>query len=78
MVTRFSDVGDLKRQAVPNKAKSKSQFRLFRGIASGNIAPKGSLTKEKAAEMVGHQSSNGLPEKKKPRVVTKFKRPDSK
>ena len=48
---------------MPNKAISKSQFRLFKGIAEGTIPPKGSLTKEKAAEMLGNQTPHGLPEK---------------
>ena len=48
---------------MPNKATSKSQFRLFKRIAEGTIPEKGSLTKEKAAEMLGSQSPQGLPEK---------------
>ena len=50
---------------MPNKATSKSQFRLFKGIAEGSIKPKGTLTKAKAAEMLGEQSPRGLPEKAK-------------
>jgi len=50
---------------MPNKASSKSQFRLFKGISEGTIAPKGGLTKEKATEMIGDQSPKGLPEKVK-------------
>jgi hypothetical protein len=48
---------------MPNKATSKSQFRLFKGIAEGTIPEKGTLTKEKAAEMLGNQTPQGLPEK---------------
>lgn len=57
-------------------ATSKSQFRLMKGIAEGTIAPKGSLTQEKAAEFVSDQSPKGLPEKVKQhalnRVVNKI------
>lgn len=49
---------------MPNKATSKSQFRLFKGIAEGTIPEKGKLTKAKAAEMVAGQTPHGLPEKK--------------
>jgi hypothetical protein len=49
---------------MPNKAHSKAQFRLLKGIESGSIPEKGSLTKEKAKEMLGGQSPNGLPERK--------------
>ncbi len=48
---------------MPSKATSKSQFRLFKGIAEGTIPEKGTLTKAKAAEMLGDQTSQGLPEK---------------
>ncbi len=48
---------------MPNKATSKSQFRLLKGIAEGTIPEKGTLTKEKAAEMLGNQTAQGLPEK---------------
>ena len=44
-------------------ATSKSQFRLFKGIAEGTIPPKGSLTKAKATEMVENQNPDRLPEK---------------
>lgn len=53
---------------MPNKAKSKSQFRLFQGIKHGSIAPKGGLTASKAGEMLGGQKSKGLPERKRPKV----------
>lgn len=49
---------------MPDRAVSKSQFRLFKGIAEGNLDPRGGLTQHKAAEMVGHQSPKGLPERK--------------
>jgi len=42
-------------------ARSVAQFKLMKGIASGGIAPKGSLTKSAAQEFVGHQSPKGLP-----------------
>lgn len=48
---------------MPNKATSKSQFRLFKGIAEGTIPEKGTLTKAKAAEMLGGQTPQGLPER---------------
>lgn len=48
---------------MPNKATSKSQFRLLKGIAEGDIPERGTLTKEKAAEMLGDQIPQGLPEK---------------
>jgi hypothetical protein len=50
----------------------------MQGIAEGTIAPKGKLTQEKAAEMIGGQSSKGLPEKVKQhalhRVVSKIEK----
>ena len=59
---------------------SKSQFRLMKGISEGTILPKGSLTKAKAAEMVGNQSPEGLPERAKAlgRLVGRAKRAKSK
>ena len=54
---------------MPNKVTSKSQFRLMKGIAEGTIKPKGSLTKEKAAEMVQGQTPHGLPEKAKTKAL---------
>ena len=63
---------------MPNKATSKSQFRLFKGIAEGTIPEKGTLTKVKAAEMLGSQTEQGLPErvasKALGRLVSKVKR----
>lgn len=62
---------------MPNKATSKSQFRLFKGIAEGSIPEKGTLTKAKAAEMVEGQTSQGLPEnagKALGRLVSRVKR----
>ncbi len=50
---------------MPNKATSKSQFRLFKGIAEGTVPERGTLTKAKAAEMLGGQTEQGLPEKVK-------------
>ena len=58
-------------------ATSKSQFRLFKGIAEGTIPPKDTLTKAKAAEMIGGQPPDNLPEKAKGealgRLVNKVK-----
>jgi hypothetical protein len=63
---------------MPNKATSKSQFRLLKGIAEGSISERGSLTKEKATEMLGSQTPYGLPEKAKKealgRLVDKVKK----
>ena len=48
---------------MPNKAVSKKQFRLFKGIAEGTIPEQGKLTKAKATEMVEGQTEQGLPER---------------
>lgn len=48
---------------MPNKATSKAQWRLLKGISEGSIPPKGHLTKAKAAEMLGGQTPEGLPER---------------
>ena len=48
---------------MPNKARSKKQFRLFKGIAEGSIPAKGKLDAATAKEMLGEQSSTGLPER---------------
>ena len=48
---------------MPDKAVSKKQFRMLKGIAEGTIPAKGKLTKTKAAEMLGGQTSTGLPER---------------
>jgi len=53
---------------MPNKATSKAQFRLLQGIKHGSIAPRGSLTADKAGEMLGHQSPKGLPTRKRLKV----------
>jgi hypothetical protein len=69
---------------MPNKAVSQRQFRLFKGIAEGGIAPKGGLTQEKADEMLGDQSPKGLPDrapirkKKKGKKVNKLPYPPKK
>ena len=47
---------------MPNKAVSKKQFRLFKGISEGTIPAQGKLTKAVASEMLDGQSSAGLPE----------------
>ena len=46
-------------------AKSKSQFKLFKGICEGNY-PDGyrGISKGTACEYVKHQSPKGLPKKK--------------
>lgn len=54
---------------MPGKVTSKSQFRLFKGIAEDTIPEKGTLTKAKAAEMLGDQSPQGLPEKVKAKAL---------
>lgn len=54
---------------MPSKAVSKKQFRLFKGIAEGTIPEKGTLTKAKAAEMLGDQTEQGLPEKAKAKAL---------
>ncbi len=48
---------------MPNKAKSKAQFRMLQGIKHGAIPPKGGLDPEMAGEMLGNQSPKGLPNK---------------
>ena len=48
---------------MPNKAKSKQQFKFLEGIKHGSIPPKGGLNPDKASEMLGHQSPKGLPSK---------------
>ena len=47
---------------MPNKAKSKSQFRFFQAV-KGGYAKDSDMTAEQADEMLGHQSPKGLPEK---------------
>jgi hypothetical protein len=54
---------------MPNKATSKAQWRLFKGIAEGSIPEKDGLTKEKAAEMLGGQKPHALPERAKGRAL---------
>jgi len=49
---------------MPNKAVSKAQYRFFRAVQGGSVSAPG-LSPDKAGEMLGHQSSKGLPEKKK-------------
>jgi hypothetical protein len=49
---------------MPNKATSKAQFRLLKGVAQGSIPPKGGLSRQTAQEMLGGQSPQGLPERK--------------
>lgn len=49
-------------KVMPNKARSKAQFRLFKAVESGKAKLPG-LTKEKAAEITAGQSQIGLPER---------------
>lgn len=49
---------------MPNKAKSKRQFRFFKAVESGAAEAPG-LTPAKAKEMTGGQSPKGLPERAK-------------
>ncbi len=42
---------------------SKAQFRKFKGICSGAIAPPKGMTRKEACEMVKGQSPKGLPER---------------
>ena len=51
---------------MPDKAKSRAQFRYLKGVAAGSIKSQ-SLTPAKAAEMLGDQSPKGLPKKAKKR-----------
>ena len=47
-------------------AKSKQQFKLMKGIATGSIKPrKGLPSKKQAQEFIQGQSPKGLPRKKK-------------
>lgn len=46
-------------------AKTKAQFRLMKGIATGSIKPRGTLTRKVAREYVKGQSPKGLPKRKK-------------
>ena len=47
---------------MPNKAKSKAQVRMMEAAKHGDV--KG-MDPGMASEFLGHQSSKGLPEKKK-------------
>jgi len=46
-------------------ARSKQQFKLMKGIATGSIKPKGTLTKKVAREYIKGQSPKGLPRRKR-------------
>ena len=48
---------------MPNKVKSKAEFRLLQGVKHHSITKKG-LSPEKAGELLGDQSPKGLPERK--------------
>lgn len=52
---------------MPDKAKSKSQFRFLKGIETGSIPGRKGLGKKKAGEMLGDQSPKGLPERLTPK-----------
>ena len=54
-------------------AKSQEQFKLMKGVATGSIPAKGSLTKGVASEYVKGQSPKGLPPKA-PTTVNEFDR----
>ena len=45
--------------------RSKQQFKLMKGIATGSIKPRGTLTKKVAQEYVRGQSPKNLPKKKR-------------
>lgn len=51
---------------MPDKAKSKAQFRFLKGVETGSIKKPG-LSKKKAAEMLGNESPKGLPERLTPK-----------
>ena len=46
-------------------ARSKQQFKLMKGIATGSIKPRGTLTKKVAREYIKGQSPKGLPRRKR-------------
>ena len=46
-------------------AKSKAQFKLMKGIATGSIKPRGTLTKKVAREYIQGQSPKNLPKRKR-------------
>ena len=50
---------------MPDKAKSKAQFRFLKGIETGSIPSRKGLGRKKAGEMLGDQSPKGLPERKR-------------
>ena len=52
---------------MPNKAESKSQFRFLKAVASGKAKKADGLSPSKAAEMLGDQSTKGLPERLGPK-----------
>ena len=47
---------------MPNKAKSKAQFRMMEAAKHGDVL---GMDPGMASEFLGHQSPKGLPEKKK-------------
>jgi hypothetical protein len=53
---------------MPNKARSKTQWRLLKGIAEGSLPPRDGLTRARAKELLGDQSPKGLPERKRKRA----------
>lgn len=52
---------------MPDKAKSKAQFRFLKGIETGSIPSRKGLGRKKAGEMLGGQSPKGLPERLTPK-----------
>jgi len=46
-------------------AESKQKFKLMKGIATGSIKPRGTLTKKVAREYIKGQSPKGLPKRKR-------------
>ena len=46
-------------------ARSKQQFKLMKGIATGFIKPKGTLTRKVAREYIRGQSPKGLTRRKR-------------
>jgi len=46
---------------MPDRATSKAQYNWFRAVQGGYIKAPG-MSAKKAGEMLGHQSSKGLPD----------------
>lgn len=52
---------------MPDKARSRAQFRFLKGIETGGIPARKGLGRKKAGEMLGDQSPKGLPERLTPK-----------